>query len=292
MSSPESPILFQSGPIIIHWYGFLLVGAVLVGAYEAQFEAKRRQEDVAHIGNLLMWCLILGIIGARLYHIFSVPYGASRDFYTYFVEQPFANLVLFGIVVPFPTALFIWQGGLGLFGALLGGVLGIVIYTRRHRLNLWRWLDIAVPAMLLGQTIGRWGNFFNQELYGSVTALPWGITITNVNQRITPYNDLTQYPLDITFHPLFLYESLWTLLGFGCYLFIGRKYAAILREGDLFSLYLIWYPFGRFIIEGFRPDAWTIFGVAVAQIISVALIFLGIWQIYRRHRPLTPSTIS
>jgi len=289
MPSPESPILIQSGPLIIQWYGFWLVCAVLVGAFVARFEAKRKGEDVTHIGNLLMWSLILGLIGARLYHVLSVPHGASRDFYYYFIEQPFANLVLFGIVVPFPTALFLWAGGLGLFGALLGGVGGIIIYTRRHGLSAWRWLDIATPAMFIGQTIGRWGNFFNQELYGTVTTLPWGITISNVNQRLTPYDDLTQYPLDTLFHPVFLYESLWTLLGFGLALFIARKYAGRLPDGGLFCLYLIWYGLGRLFIEGLRPDTWMISGVAVAQVMSIGSMLIGI-VIYRR-RQSSPAEI-
>jgi phosphatidylglycerol:prolipoprotein diacylglycerol transferase len=140
--------------------------------------------------------------------------------------------------------------------------------------------------MLLAQAIGRWGNFFNQELYGPPTTLPWGITITNVNQRIPPFNDLTLYPLDTTFHPVFLYESLWNLAGFVLLMWTGRKYANKLLDGDILSFYLIWYSAGRIVIEALRPDAWIISNIPAAQIMSVILILIGLGLIYyRRQRP-------
>lgn len=284
MSSPTDPIILQIGPISVRWYGLLIVIGALLGTYVATTEARRRDEDPDHVWNLLVWCLIFGIIGARLYHVFSSPAGSNRGFDYYFVEHPFTTLTIFGATVPFPTALLIWQGGIGIFGALAGGILAVVVYTRKHQLNIWRWFDILAPGMLLAQAIGRWGNFFNQELYGPPTTLPWGITITNVNQRISPYNDLTRYPLSTTFHPVFLYESLWNLTGFLLLLWIGRKYPDRLLGGDIFSLYLIWYPVGRILIESLRPDAWTLSGVPTAQIISVALILLGVGLMFYRHR--------
>lgn len=284
MSSPDSPILMQLGPIVIHWYGALVVCAILIGVIVARSEAKQRHENPNHVWDLLMWCLILGIMGARLYHILSSPVGASRDFNYYFIEQPFAIITMFGIPIAFPTALFIWEGGIGIFGALLGGIVGVMIYTHRQRLNLSRWLDIVAPATLLAQAIGRWGNFFNQELYGPPTNLPWGITITNVNQRLSPYNDLTSYPLDTTFHPVFLYESFWSLLGFVLLLWISRKYRSFLREGDIFALYLVWYPSGRLLLESLRPDAWMVRGIPVAQIVSIIFIAVGLGLFYQHHR--------
>lgn len=284
MPSPANPILFQAGPFAIRWYGLLIVTGALAAAYIATIEAKRRKENPEHAWNILIWCLILGILGARLYHVLSSPAGASRGFHYYFVEQPFTTLTVFGAAVPFPTALLIWEGGIGIFGALLGGILAIVIYTRRHDLNLWRWLDIAAPGMILAQAIGRWGNFFNQELYGPPTDLPWGITITNVNQRIPPFNDLTAYPLDTTFHPVFLYESLWNVLGFIALMWVGRKYASKLFDGDILSLYLVWYSVGRLLVEFLRPDAWTISGIPTAQIVSVLLILTGLGLMYYRRR--------
>ncbi len=286
MPSPTDPILFAFGPFSIRWYGVLIVLGVLLASYVATLEAKRRREDPEHVWNLLIWLLIFGIIGARIYHVLSTPTGASRGFYYYFFEQPFTTLTIFGAAVPFPTALMIWEGGIGIFGALIGGVLAMYIYCRRNSLNVWRWMDIFAPGMLLGQAVGRWGNYFNQELYGPPTDLPWGILITNVNQRIPPYNDLTQYPLTTTFHPDFLYESLWNVLGFVLILWLSRKYANKLLDGDSLSMYLVWYPVGRILVEMLRPDAWTMSGIPTAQIVSIVLILVGLGTFwYRRRNP-------
>ena len=286
MPSPSDPILVQIGPFVVRWYGLLIVTGALLATYVASIEARRKREDPEHAWNLLIWCLILGIIGARLYHVLSSPAGASRGFNYYFFEHPFTTVTLFGVAIPIPTAIMIWEGGIGIFGAILGGVLAIVLYTRKHHLNVWRWLDIIAPGMLLAQAIGRWGNYFNQELYGPPTDLPWGIIIDNVNQRIPPYNDLSLYPLDTTFHPVFLYESLWNLIGFILLMWIGRKYAHKLLDGDMTRLYLLWYPVGRLLIENLRPDAWTLSGIPTAQIVSIVLILLGLGlAYYRRQRP-------
>ncbi len=287
MPSPIDPILFQFGPFAIRWYGLLIVAGVLAAAYIATIEAQRKREDPDHVWNLLIWVLILGILGARLYHVLSSPAGASRGFNYYFIEQPFTNLTIFGAAVPFPTALLIWEGGIGIYGALLGGILAVIIYTHRHKLIVWRWLDILAPGMLLAQAIGRWGNYVNQELYGPPTTLPWGILITNPNQRIPPYNDLTAFPLDTTlFHPVFFYESVWNVIGFALLMWLGRKYADKLLDGDLLSLYLIWYPVGRLLVESLRPDAWTLGGIPTAQIVSILLILVGVGLfVYRRRRP-------
>ena len=287
MPSPTEPILLQIGPFVVRWYGLLIVTGALLAAYIATIEAKRKKEDPEHAWNLLIWCLILGIVGARLYHVLSSPAGASRGFSYYFIEHPFTTLTLFGAAIPFPSALMIWEGGIGIYGAIIGGIVGILIYTRRHQLNLWRWLDIVAPGMLLAQAIGRWGNYFNQELYGPPTTLPWGILITNANQRIPPYNDLTAYPLDTTlFQPLFFYEFLWNIIGFGLMMWLGRKYFQKLLDGDMLSFYLIWYPVGRIMVESLRPDAWTAFGIPVAQMVSVVLILVGVGlAIYRRRNP-------
>jgi phosphatidylglycerol:prolipoprotein diacylglycerol transferase len=287
MPSPSDPILFQLGPFVIRWYGLLIVSGAIAAAYVAAVEAQRKREDPDHAWNLLIWCLIFGIIGARIYHVLSSPAGASRGFNYYFIEQPFTTITIFGVAVPFPTALMIWEGGIGIYGALIGGILAIIVYARRENLNAWRWIDNIAPGMLLAQAIGRWGNYFNQELYGPPTDLPWGITITNANQRIPPYNDLTAYPLETTlFHPVFLYESLWNLIGFGLLMWIGRKYSHKLLDGDMLSLYLIWYPIGRILVESLRPDAWTLSGIPTAQIVSVVLILIGVGlMIYRRRRP-------
>jgi len=299
MPSPADPIFFQLGPFSIRWYGLLIVTGVVVAAFVSTVEAKRRKEDPDHVWNLLIWVLIFGILGARLYHVLSSPPGASRDFSYYFIEQPFTTLTIFGAAIPFPSALLIWEGGIGIFGAILGGIVAVIIYTKRHNLNVWRWLDILAPGVLIAQAIGRWGNFFNQELYGPPTDLPWGITITSVHQRIPPYDDLTLYSLETTFHPVFFYESVWNTVGFVLLMWIGRKYAQRLLDGDILSLYLIWYSIGRLLVEFLRPDAWTLSGVPTAQIVSVGVILIAAGLMYLRRRrpelatsPLTHPTLQ
>jgi len=277
---------FNIGPLTVHWYGIIIVLGAIAGAYAATFEAKRRGEDPEHVWNVLVWCLIGGILGARLYHVISSPQGTDIGVGYYFVANPFETVQVLGLAIPFPTALMIWKGGLGIFGGIAGGAVAMLLYTWRNHLKLARWLDIGAPGLALAQAIGRWGNFVNQELYGPPTTLPWGISI-DAQHRIPPFTDLTRYPLGATrFHPVFLYESLWNFLLFIALMVIGRRYQDRLKDGDVFSLYLIGYGTGRLLVEALRPDAWLIGGIPTAQIVSVALIVIGVglmvWR--RRHQ--------
>lgn len=268
------PIAFRLGPLPVHWYGIIIVVATLVGAYVASLEARRRGQDPDHVWNALLLCLILGIIGARLYHVFSSPRGGMLG-WDYYRQNPVAILQ-------------IWHGGLAIYGAVAGGLLGVYIYARLNKLSFLQWVDIGAPALILAQVIGRWGNFVNQELYGHPTSLPWGITI-DIPYRIPPYNDLTVYPLDTRFHPAFLYESLWNLLGFLLLVYVTRRYADRLLDGDIFCLYVIWYPVGRIFVEALRPDAWLIGGIAAAQIFAVIAIVVSGAAILCRHRRARPA---
>jgi phosphatidylglycerol:prolipoprotein diacylglycerol transferase len=225
----------------------------------------------------LIYVVIVGIIGARLYHVLSTPAGCGDNVpmcgWPWYRNHPI-------------DALLIWNGGLGIFGAILAGGLVVVIYARRHQLPLARYLDIAAPALLIGQAIGRWGNFANQELYGPPTDLPWGIAI-DAAHRTYPYTDLVRYPIETTrFHPLFLYESLLNLLGFVVLIVISRRFAHRLKDGDLFLLYLIWYPANRILVESMRFDAWTVggSGLATAQLVSLALMLAAVALLIIRHR--------
>jgi len=157
------PIAFHIGPLSVHWYGITIVVATLVGSYVANLEAKRRGQDPDHVWNALLLCLVLGIIGARLYHVFSSPRGGMLG-WDYYRQNPVAILQ-------------IWHGGLGIYGAVVGGLLGIYIYARLNKLSFLQWADIGAMGLILAQVIGRWGNFINQELYGYPTNLPWGIAI-------------------------------------------------------------------------------------------------------------------
>ncbi len=274
MSGPL--VAFRLGPLTIYWYGIIITTAILVGGYVASFEARRRGENDEHVWNMLIFVILFGIIGARLHHVFSSPAGSNLG-WAYYREHPWAVFE-------------IWNGGLGIYGAVIGGLLGILLYAYRSRLNLLRYLDIGVPALLIGQAIGRWGNFANQELYGPPTTLPWGIAIDEYH-RILPFNDLSQYPLTTRFHPDFLYESLWNLVGFSLVLMLGRKFSDRLKDGDLFLIYLIWYPLGRIWVESLRPDAWAIGGVPTAQIASAFFIVVAAAALVIRHRN-RPETLT
>lgn len=272
MAGPR--IAFRIGPFAIAWYGIIIVGCAVLAAYLAEREAARRGENPDHVWNGLIWCLILGLVGARLYHVLS-----SLDYYRQYPLQIFDTR----------------HGGLAVYGAVAGGALGLWIYTRLHNLSFARWADIAAPGLLLAQAIARWANFLNQELYGYPTKLPWGITI-DAAHRIPPFDDLQRYPLDTRFHPTFLYESIGNLIGFGLMVYVSRRLADRLRDGDLILLYGIMYPAVRFLIEFQRPDAWTVAGVPTAQWIAVASILVCGSLLFLRHHgtraappPQTPS---
>jgi phosphatidylglycerol:prolipoprotein diacylglycerol transferase len=234
----------------------------MVAAWLAEREAKRHGDDPEHVWNALLLCLILGMVGARLYHVVS-----SLDYY---LEHPVEILNT-------------RQGGLAIYGAVAGGALALWLYTRHHKMSFAHWADIAAPGLILAQSIARWGNFLNQELYGFPTTMPWGIHIDAMH-RIPPFGDLAQFPLTTRFHPTFLYESLGNLVNFGILMYVSRRFAGRLKHGDLILLYGILYPLLRFLIEFQRPDAWKIGGVATAQWIAIGSILLCGGLLLHRHR--------
>jgi phosphatidylglycerol---prolipoprotein diacylglyceryl transferase len=266
------------GPLPIRFYGIIIVTGILVGGFVATREARQRGENSDRIWDALIWIAIAGIIGARLYHVFSTPAGCTET-------APICGWPWYRL---HPLdALMIWNGGLGIFGALLAGGLVVLIYARRYKLPLARYLDIAAPALLIGQAIGRWGNFVNQELYGPPTSLPWGIPI-DAAHRYGAFTDLARYPLDTTrFHPDFLYESVLNVIGFIVLIVVARHLRLRLRDGDIFLLYLIWYPANRILVESLRPDAWTVNGgLATAQLVSLVLMAVAVVGLLWRHRPV------
>ena len=272
------------GPLPIRFYGIIIVVGILVGGFVATREARWRGENSDRIWDALIWIAIAGIIGARLYHVFSTPAGCTETApicgWPWYRNHPL-------------DALMIWNGGLGIFGALLAGGLVVLIYARRYKLPLARYLDIAAPALLIGQAIGRWGNFVNQELYGPPTNLPWGIPI-DAAHRYGAFTDLVRYPLETTrFHPDFLYESVLNIIGFIVLIVVARRLRLRLRDGDIFLLYLIWYPANRILVESLRPDAWTVNGgLATAQLVSLGLMVVAVVGLLWRHRPVNRSTTA
>jgi phosphatidylglycerol:prolipoprotein diacylglycerol transferase len=284
MKPPLDPILIHFTPDFgIHWYGVLIVSGVLLGALYAARSTQRDGNDPDHIWNGLVFAVILGILGARLYHVISEPSGGMVG-WSYYREHP-------------EEILMIWHGGLGIYGAIVGGALGIALYAWRSKLNPLVWLDYGAPGLALGQAIGRWGNFFNQELYGPPTTVPWGLLIDAQN-RILPYNDLEAYPLGTLFHPTFLYESLWCLLVFAGLATFARRWRNRLIPGDVLLGYLVVYPLGRFFIEYLRPDAWMVGPLAAAQVVALITAAASIALLMIRHKrrsaaaPATESETS
>lgn len=280
---PDDPFLFNFTlfglPIAVRWYGVIIMTGALLGAYLASRRAVARGYDPDHVWNQLMIGLILGI-------------GMARIYYVIFEWDRFA-----GNLWSIPN---ITTGGLAIHGGIIGGVLSVLLYARWQKLSFWDWGDVCAPGLLLGQAIGRWGNFFNQEAYGRPTELPIGVRI-DPQYRLPPFTDMQQYPLDTLFHATFLYESLWNLAGVGLLLLADRRFGhgaptgqRRLRPGDLIFLYAIIYSLGRFWIEGLRLDSLYAGPLRMAQVVSLALILLGALALLLNHRrsALPPASAS
>jgi phosphatidylglycerol:prolipoprotein diacylglycerol transferase len=274
--NPINPILFELGPFQVRWYGVLIMTGVVLGAYFSSRLARKRGFDPNHVWNGLIVAVIAAILGARLYHVFSTPAGCPPDA-TFPCGWPYYKHHFFEAFAVWKTGGF---QGLGIYGAIVGGALGVVIYALTQRLHPLVWLDLGAPGLALGQFVGRWGNFINQELYGPPTGSDWfGIKINpDLPHQVPPDG---RY--DLRYHPTFLYESLWCL---GVFLILYNVHARLpdkLREGDVFLGYIILYPLGRFFVEFFRPDAWTMGGLATAQWIAIGCVVGGLIILALRH---------
>jgi len=262
-----NPIAFQLGPLPVYWYGIgYAVGLAAVYLLLTRL-AKRAGEDPELVGNGMIIIAVAALIGGRLYHVI--------DQWALYKDDPLK------IILPPYT-------GLGVYGGIILGTLTLIWYTRRHGLSFWRWADIIAPALFLMQAIARWGNFFNQELYGPPTTLPWGIPIECVH-RIAAYPCAT-YPFETTrFHPLFLYESISGLIGLLVLLWVGYHLRSRLRIGDIVLGFFMWYGAVRFALETLRADNWLFFGVPTAMIVSSLFVVISVAILAYRHRPGHPT---
>ncbi|MCO5181431.1 MAG: prolipoprotein diacylglyceryl transferase [Candidatus Promineofilum sp.] len=244
-------------------------------------DAPWRRWNPDHVWNSLLWILLLGLIGARLYHVLT----------------PSPSMAAVGIYSPLdyfrePLQLLNFRGGgLGIYGGLAGGLLGMLIYVRRNRLPLLGWADLSVVGLALGQSIGRWGNFFNQELYGRPTDLPWAI-------HIDPIYRLPDYVAFERFHPAFLYESLWSLMTFLVLLRLARRHTERLMPGELMALYLIAYAAGRTLLETVRLDSRAVpffgleTGLAVATLVSLTIALIAAAAVIIRRYARRPKAVG
>lgn len=266
----QSEFLVLFDRVQIRYYGIVIVLAMLVAAFVVARLAARRGQDPDHVWGALTWAIIPAIIGARLWYVFFPPISATAActapgvgagcLDTTYLLTNFFNLE--------NGAIAIWSGGLSIFGAVLGGAIGALLYLRVNKLETWSWLDLAGVGLPLGQAIGRWANAINQELYGTVTTLPWGIPIDREN-RVAPFTSTVEYPPETLFHPLFLYESLWNFIAFAVLLRLALRPPAWLRRGDLFLLYVMQYAFVRFVLEFLRVEVTLVAGVNWSQVVCV-----------------------
>ncbi len=259
----------QIGPLTLSFYGMLIMLGVVAAAVLSYFEAKRRGRDPEVIYDSLTWIILGGIIGARIWHILTPPASMVAQGITtmYYLKHPLA-------------AIAVWRGGLGIPGAVAGGLLAFYLYARKRNIKFWQWADIFTPGLALGQAIGRWGNFINQEVYGMPTDLPWAI-------KIDPEHRLPEFMSYSTYHPLFLYESLFNLANMGFLLWLGRRYGQKLKDGDLFLTYLITYPVFRFFMEYLRLDNSYVGGINANQVMMAILaVFSAGWMIWRHRKEL------
>ena len=257
------PILIELGPLAIRWYGLLIASAVLIGVSLSQYLAKRRNVDPNLLGDLAIWLVLGAIPCARLYYVlFEWKQYAQRP------DQIIA----------------IWNGGIAIHGAMLGGILAATIFARIQKVSIWLLADLVIPSLILGQAIGRWGNFFNSEAFGAPTDLPWKLYIPQ--PRRPPEFINVEY-----FHPTFLYESLWDLMVFGLLMtlfFRDLNRRPHLKVGTLALVYLVAYSSGRVWIEGLRTDSLMFGPLRMAQVVSLTAIALGLiglaWLYLARRR--------
>ena len=256
-----NPVALQLGPISIRWYAICIVSGLILAVYLSMKEAPRKKIDPDDIIDFILIAFPLAIVGARLYYVVF-----EWGYYSQHLGEIFA----------------IWNGGIAIYGGLLTGALVLYLFSRRRLIEPIDFLDIAAPSVMIAQSIGRWGNFFNQEAYGTA--------VKSLNYLPSFIRD--QMYIDGSYRqPTFLYESIWNLLGFLLILILRRK-PQFLRQGEITAFYLIWYGFGRMIIEGMRTDSLMFAGLRVSQWLSMILILVGFAIIIYQRRKKAPYYVE
>jgi phosphatidylglycerol:prolipoprotein diacylglycerol transferase len=258
LPSPPSPVMFEIGPFALRYYGLCIALGIAVGTWLTGRELARKGYDGTLALDSLFFVIPLGFVGARVYHVLT-------DYHLYADD-------------PFPGVLEVWNGGLGIYGAVAGGFLGVLLFSWYRGLSALDFADAVAPGLVLAQAIGRWGNYFNQELFGRPSDLPWAI-------RIDPENRPVQFADVSSFHPTFLYEALWDVLVCLALLWIARRFSERLKAGDLFLIYVSLYSVGRFLVETLRVDpAFLIGGSTRGNLFVSSVLALGFALIlFLRH---------
>ena len=254
------PVAFQIGPFAVRWYALCIVSGLILAVFLAMREAPHKKILSDDILDFILIAFPLSILGARLYYVIF-----KLDYYSQNLGEIFA----------------IWNGGLAIYGGLITGAIVLYIFADRKLINTWDFLDIAAPSVLIAQSLGRWGNFFNQEAYGAaVESLDY-----------LPSFIKNQMYIDGSYRqPTFLYESIWNVIGFALILIFRRRLKGI-RRGHITAFYLMWYGFGRLIIEGMRTDSLMFLDLRVSQLLSAVLIGLGIFIVFYQNRKKAPFYI-
>ena len=249
-------ILFSAGPVTIYWYSICLLVGILVAFFIARRLYLKTHTSDRELADLFFYVVIAGLIGARLWHVFVFQWA----YYSQHVGEIIA----------------IWQGGIAIQGAIIGGVIAIIVFAKKKKVSPWYFTDITAVGLALGQAIGRWGNFFNQELYGRPTDRPWGIFI-DPNNRVSGYEQFTH------FHPTFFYESILNLVLF---FILWNVVAKSKRPGATTATYLIGYGIIRFLVDFVRIDPMPGIGVfRLSQLISLVFVIIGLLILIVRRRP-------
>ncbi|MYL34015.1 prolipoprotein diacylglyceryl transferase [Pontibacillus yanchengensis] len=259
-AEPLSRIFLQLGPLTIYWYGVIIATGAFLGLWLATRESERLGLKKDTFVDLVVFAIPIAILSARIY-------------YVAFEWERYKNGSFIDMIA-------IWEGGIAIHGAIIGAVLTALVFARVRKVPFWKLVDIAAPSIILGQAIGRWGNFMNQEAHGG----PVTETFYNNFMQYLPSFITNQMCIDgVMYHPTFLYESVWNILGFA-FLLLLRRYNP--RRGEVFLSYVIWYSFGRYFIEGMRTDSLYIIGnLRTAQVISIVLIAWAVGMIiYRRYK--------
>ncbi|EPD50630.1 prolipoprotein diacylglyceryl transferase [Paenisporosarcina sp. HGH0030] len=249
------PIAISLGPIDVRWYGAIIAFGIVLAFLVAQREMLKRGFHEEFLTDLLIWAVPLAILGARLYYVIFK--------WEYYSENP-------------GDILQVWEGGLAIHGALIASFVTAYVFTKKRKVSFLKLADVVAPSILIGQTIGRWGNFMNQEAHGGPVSRAF------LENMFLPDWIIEQMRIDGTYyHPTFLYESIWNFMGVVILILLRR---VNLLRGEMFLFYLIWYSVGRFFIEGLRTDSLYLLGeLRTAQVVSLITVVVALLiVVYRR----------